>query len=232
MYSKTILNIGQKGLFRIWRFELSVIGQNITNHAEISHVGSLITDFQGWLFSNVGNRPKLWSWPLVTGACWPPDTAGVPQGYSPTDPTWPGGVHGGYVGDDTCLLHAPINSTDARWGCSQRIVKAGPFLVMSCCCRLVTKLISKVLPSKWYQGVPQDVPRHQAVDVPKYERRGVICLTPTPTPPHPPCMRGNISKRSFNVDNALCSLHTYHVFWFYSFFSGGNAQPLHMVLSA
>ena len=73
-------------------------------------------------------------------ACWPPDAAGVPQGYSSTDPTGPGGVHGGYVGDDTCLLHAPIHPTDARWGCSQGSVQAGPFLVMSCCCRLVTKI--------------------------------------------------------------------------------------------
>ena len=109
-------------------------------------------------------------------ACWPPDAAGVPRGYSSTDPTGPGGVHGGYVGDDTCLLHVPIHPTHARWGCSQGSVQAGPFLVMSCCCKLV-------LPSKWYQGVPQEVPRHQAIDVPKYEHKGVIWLPPPP-PPH------------------------------------------------
>ena len=61
---------------------------------------------------------------------------------------------------------------------------------------------------------------------------GMWCVTPILG--YNLCMRGSVSKRSFNIDNALRSLHTYHVFWFYSesFCSGGNAQPLHMVLSA
>ena len=33
---------------QIWSFELSGIDQHVTNHAEISHVESLITDFQDW----------------------------------------------------------------------------------------------------------------------------------------------------------------------------------------
>ena len=37
---------------------------------------------------------------------------------------------------------------------------------------LVAKIILKVLPSKWYKGVPQDVPIHHAIDVPNQEHNG------------------------------------------------------------
>ena len=39
-------------------FELSGIGQNVTNHAEISHAESLFTDSQVWLVSDVLIAPN------------------------------------------------------------------------------------------------------------------------------------------------------------------------------
>ena len=50
-----ILNIGQTEIpsnMEIWTVR-HWIGQKVTNHAEISQVESLITDFQGWLFSKI-----------------------------------------------------------------------------------------------------------------------------------------------------------------------------------
>ena len=40
---------------------------------------------------------------------------------------------------------------------------------------LVAKIISKVLPSKWNQGVPQDVSMHHAINVPIQEHKGWFC---------------------------------------------------------
>ena len=53
---------------------------------------------------------------------------------------------------------------------------------------LVAKIIFKVLPRKWYQSVPEDVPIHHAIDVPIQEHKGwfVILLNAPRQGQNPP----------------------------------------------
>ena len=83
-------------------------------------------------------------------------------------------------------MHTPIRPTDAWWGTVRglcrlvhfsdvlllKINSHHPGMMKRSIVILVAKIILKVLPSKWYQGVPQDVHIHHAIDVPNQEHKG------------------------------------------------------------
>ena len=99
-----------------------------------------------------------------------------------------------YVHASTCTANAPHYRPSeeiqrwAGWGCSQwalHIISLYLEKMRRSIVILVSKTISKALPSKWYYSFPQDVPIHHAIDVPIQEHKGWFGTAPATQPPNP-----------------------------------------------